>query len=90
MEFAFASEVFRSRVFKNNLCTIGFGIILFIVMLGLLAPIIADDPYKTNLAERLKPPSLKHPFGTDPLGRDVFSRVVHGARTALFVAMTIL
>ncbi len=89
MEFALASEVFRSRIFKNNLCMIGFGIILFIAILGLFAPIVADDPYKTNLAERLEPPSLKHPFGTDQLGRDLFSRVVHGARTSLFVAMTI-
>lgn len=68
---------------------IGLGIVLFIALLGLLAPVIAGDPYKTNMAERLKPPSLEHPFGTDQLGRDLFSRVIYGARVSLFVAITI-
>ncbi len=83
----FASDAFG--IFRNNLCTIGLGIITFIAMLGILAPVIAGNPYKTNLAERLKPPSLKHPFGTDQLGRDLFSRVIYGARTSLLVSITI-
>jgi len=74
---------------RNRLCAVGLGIILVIVLLGILAPLIAKDPYKTDLRERLMPPSLEHPFGTDQLGRDIFSRVVWGARVSLFVAITI-
>ncbi len=80
---------FRMGIFRNTLCTLGLGIIVFIALMGLLAPIIAGDPYKTNMSERLKPPSLKHLFGTDQLGRDVYSRIVWGARTTLLVALTI-
>lgn len=80
---------FKIGTFRNKLCAAGLGIIVFIVLLGVLAPLIAGDPYKTDLAERLSPPNFKHPFGTDQLGRDVFARVLWGARTSLFVAMTI-
>jgi peptide/nickel transport system permease protein len=41
------------------------------------------------MLERLSPPSLEHPFGTDQLGRDLFSRIVYGARVSLIVAITI-
>lgn len=82
-------KVARFEIPKNTLFLTGIAIIMFIVILGALAPIIAKNPYKTNMAERLKPPSLEHPFGTDQLGRDLFSRVVYGARTSLIVALTI-
>jgi len=63
------------------------GLIMFFTMLimALFAPVIA--PYKpTDIShDMLSPPSKVHPFGTDHLGRDVFSRVVHGARVSLTV-----
>ncbi|WP_448522788.1 ABC transporter permease [Pseudothermotoga sp.] len=63
------------------------GLIMFLSMLimALFAPVIA--PYKpTDIShDMLSPPSKVHPFGTDHLGRDVFSRVVHGARVSLTV-----
>ena len=74
---------------KNKTCLSGLIIISLITLAGLLAPIIAKDPYKTNMLERLSPPSLEHPFGTDQLGRDLFSRIVYGARISLIVAITI-
>jgi peptide/nickel transport system permease protein len=43
------------------------------------------DPNATSLEDRLQPPSLRHPFGTDQLGRDVLSRMLHGARISLSV-----
>ncbi len=73
---------------KNRLCLIGLLLLAVITIMGLLAP-LAGDPYKTDMAERLKPPNLKHVFGTDQLGRDVFSRVIWGARTSMLVALTI-
>lgn len=89
MSSEFVFRFVRIELPKNTLCFSGLAIILFIVILGLSAPLIAKDPYKTNIAERLEPPSLEHPFGTDQLGRDLFSRVVYGARTSLIVAVTI-
>jgi len=74
---------------KNKTCLAGLIIISLIALAGLLAPIIAKDPYKTKMLERLSPPSLEHPFGTDQLGRDLFSRIVYGARVSLIVAITI-
>ena len=66
----------------------GGSIILCIVVLSCLAP-IAGDPCSVNMDERLSPPSLKHLFGTDQLGRDMLSRVLHGGRVSLIVAITI-
>ena len=50
----------------------------------MLAP---ADPLRTEMAARLQPPSRAHPFGTDQLGRDVLSRVLHGARITLRIAI---
>jgi len=67
------------------------GLIMFLTMLimALFAPVIA--PYKpTDIShDMLSPPSKVHPFGTDHLGRDVFSRVVHGARVSLTVGFVV-
>jgi hypothetical protein len=60
------------------LVLIFFGLV--IVFADQIAPI---DPLAQNLAQRLKPPTAAHNFGTDELGRDIFSRVVHGARISL-------
>ena len=74
---------------KNVSLRLGSVLVLAIALLGLIAPLIAKDPYETNMVDRLKPPTSDHPFGTDQLGRDLFSRVVYGARTSLIVAITI-
>jgi len=62
----------------------GLVIVLGFVAVGLFAPLVAThDPYASNLADVLLDPSQSHWFGTDELGRDVFSRVVYGARLSL-------
>ena len=66
----------------------GLAVVLSIALLSCLAP-IAGDPCSVNMDERLSPPSFKHPFGTDQLGRDMLSRVLHGGRVSLIVAVTI-
>jgi ABC-type dipeptide/oligopeptide/nickel transport system permease subunit len=63
---------------------LGGSIVLILLFVGLLAPLLAPhDPYAQNLAETFQSPGLAHLFGTDEYGRDMFSRVLYGARLSL-------
>jgi peptide/nickel transport system permease protein len=74
------------RALKDGPIAIASLILLTIVLIALAAPILAGtDPLLIHPAERLRPGSLQHWFGTDALGRDVYARVVYGARTSLIV-----
>jgi peptide/nickel transport system permease protein len=65
----------------------GIGIVLFWTICALFGPwIVPWSPYHDSLMHTLAPPSLAHPFGTDQLGRDIFSRVIVGSRSILSVA----
>ncbi|MED4071744.1 nickel transporter permease [Priestia endophytica] len=83
------SSVFREgwRSFKKNkLALAGGTIVLFFILLAIFAPVIAPEGVnEQKLQERLQAPSSEHWFGTDDFGRDVFSRVLHGAKTSLWV-----
>ncbi|MCP4691369.1 MAG: D,D-dipeptide ABC transporter permease, partial [Desulfobacterales bacterium] len=75
---------------RNHLMVVGTGIILFLLLTALLAPLLAThDPYEQILANRLFPPSAEHFFGTDSLGRDIYSRVVYGSRVTLSIAILV-
>lgn len=64
----------------------GLVIVLFFIIVAVLAPYISPyDPTAIDLNNVLAPPSTQHFFGTDELGRDVFSRVVYGSRISIFV-----
>jgi len=83
----------KSRYFIANNLLFVFGSVLFIlvVVLAIMAPLIAPyDPSKINFADKLVPPGLAHLMGTDGLGRDIFSRVIYGARTSLMIGVTVL
>lgn len=63
-----------------------FGIVAGVAFaIVLLLPLVLPDPIAQNVAVRLQPPSLEHWFGTDQFGRDVFSRVIYGARISLSI-----
>lgn len=65
-------------------------VIVFVAMFGWLIVPRPDEVYESNILLRLKPPSWDYPFGTDNLGRDIFSRVILGTRSALIVALTVV
>jgi peptide/nickel transport system permease protein len=76
------------KVFKNKAALAGFLIILFFVFIAIFADLIAPyDPYEQSLYDRLQPPSGKHLFGTDDLGRDILSRIIYGARISLAIGI---
>jgi ABC-type dipeptide/oligopeptide/nickel transport system permease subunit len=63
---------------------IGGGLIALIVFLAVIAPLITSyDPYQQDLMQTMLPPSFDHLFGTDDNGRDIFARVIYGARISL-------
>ncbi|MFN8496731.1 MAG: ABC transporter permease [Anaerolineae bacterium] len=70
---------------RNKTAVAGLAILVIWLLIAAAAPIIAPyDPLQDqNLKARLQPPSLQYPFGTDDLGRDVFKRVIHGARISI-------
>ncbi|MFN8485327.1 MAG: ABC transporter permease [Anaerolineae bacterium] len=72
------------RLLRNRGAVLG-GIILLLFLVGAVAaPLISPyDPVEMNPPARLQAPSLSHPFGTDNFGRDIFSRVLYGARLSL-------
>jgi len=72
------------RLRKNKTALAGMVIIIFLLLVAALAPIIAPYDFRTqNYQAILQSPSREHPFGTDNLGRDLFSRVVYGTRYSL-------
>jgi peptide/nickel transport system permease protein len=74
------------RFRKNKIALVGLGIVVFFILLAIFVPLLAPYDFKEqNLAERLQPPSSEHFFGTDDFGRDIFSRVIYGARISLWV-----
>ena len=81
-------KIYWERLKSNKLALSGLCIIAFLTLVAILAPYVAPyDPIEQNLAERLQKPSMKHLFGTDELGRDVFSRVIYGTRISLTVGI---
>src|SRR6187551_764214 len=75
----------------SRLAYIGIGIAAIFILAAIFAPLIAThDVTAQILAMRYIAPSAEHWFGTDGLGRDVFSRVVYGARISLEVGITVV
>ncbi len=74
------------KLMANTSAVFGLAVIVLLVLVAILAPLIATHDIGTNnLANRLQPPSWGHFFGTDELGRDIFSRLVYGSRITLYI-----
>lgn len=80
------------KILEQNILTlIGTIMVAFIIFIGVTAPLICPyDPNLMNIPVRLQAPSLAHFFGTDEMGRDVFTRVIYGARISITVGLSIV
>ena len=76
---------------RNRLAVLGLAIVIALVLTAVFAPWIAThSPYEQNLAQRLLPPGTPgHWLGTDEFGRDIFSRIVYGARVTLYIVVLV-
>lgn len=80
---------FTERFAENKLAVFGLTLIALIAVVTVLAPVLAPySPTEQNYDAVQEGPSLDHPFGTDDLGRDIFSRVLFGYRTILTITVT--
>ena len=76
---------------RNRLALLGLVIVVALMLVAAFAPWIAThEPYDQNLSQRLLPPGAKgHWLGTDEFGRDIFSRLVYGARVTLYIVVLV-
>lgn len=94
-----ASKIYKKRstmalawrqLRRNKGAIIGLVLLVLIIVGALIAPIVYDyntDVIGMNVRERMQWPSAKHICGTDELGRDIFARIVYGARYSLAVGV---
>lgn len=88
-QYSLAKDAFH-RLVANKLAVAGLVVVIFVVLVAIIGPYITPyDFLSQDLDMRNKGPSGAHWFGTDDLGRDVLSRVIYGARTAVLVAITV-
>ncbi|MFK4474957.1 peptide/nickel transport system permease protein [Paenibacillus sp. RC73] len=81
-------KTFWRLLFSNKLALIGFIFIVGWTLIAILSSwIVPHDPYVTDPANKLLPPSAEHWFGTDNYGRDILSRVIYGARISIWTGM---
>jgi len=88
-------STFRKKVLKpigtfmreQRLATFGAFLVLAFLITGIFAPVLApQDPNQVNVRASLQPPSWEYPLGADNNGRDILSRIIHGARVSLIIS----
>ena len=76
---------------ENRVTAFAFGLLVIILFTAIFGPyIVPYDPLASDTASALKPPSAAHWFGTDQLGRDIFSRVIVATRLDTFIAVAMM
>jgi peptide/nickel transport system permease protein len=75
---------------RNPLAVVGLAIIVALLLVALFAPLLTEhSPFAQNLDNRLRPASSAHWFGTDELGRDIYARIVYGARITITIVVLV-
>ena len=81
---------FRRTLSRRRMLVIGACLVTVIVFVAVFAPWVAtSSPNEFDVVNRLQPPTFDRPFGTDDLGRDIFARVIYGARISLLVGFLV-
>ncbi len=84
------AAVKRKKFLKNKMAVVGLIITMIAILVGIFAPLIANhDPLNMDPINRLKGPSSEFWFGTDKLGRDLFSRVIYATRYAMLIGVAV-
>lgn len=84
---SFWKDVF-TRFNKNKLALVGLVLLFLLIVMAVVGPMVSGYTYdQTNLTNANQPPSAEHVFGTDDLGRDVFTRVWFGARISISIGL---
>src|SRR6056297_402663 len=82
-------EKFKKIILSNKLMLFSFIIAIGIIFVSIFAPHIAPyDPLEPDYSAILEGPSTQHIFGTDDLGRDIFSRILYGGRISLIISLS--
>ena len=82
------ADIFR-RLARNKTAMIGAAVVIILLLMAIFADVLHDydtDVIKQDIMSRLQPPSSEHWFGTDEMGRDIFSRVCYGAKYSLLIS----
>src|SRR3954449_8940865 len=81
------------QLLRDPVAAFGLLIVVFAVLVAIFAPLLApfpEDAFESHIMQRLREPSAEFLFGTDNLGRDIYSRVILGTRSALAVAVLVV
>ncbi len=82
---------FWYKLKQNKMTLVGIAILLLIILLAIVVPFLSPyDPNKINLANKFQSPSASHWFGTDEVGRDIFTRIFYGASLSLGLGILII
>lgn len=81
-------ELFTKNLSGNARAVLGLTIISIVILAAIFAPLISPyGPDEQDITQRLNPPSAEHILGTDNLGRDIFTRIIYGARISILVGV---
>jgi peptide/nickel transport system permease protein len=84
-------RVLLGALFRRRPAQLGAFVVLMLVLAAIFAPWIAPfDPYAINVVDALQPPNATYYFGTDDLGRDLFSRIIYGTRTTIQTGVVVV
>ena len=78
------------RFRKHPGAIVGAVVLTIIILSTIMVPLSPYDPETSDLKNKLQPPSWEHPFGTDPLGRDMLTRILYGGRISLIVGLMVV
>lgn len=84
------TSIIWRRFRKHPGAIAGIFVFALLILAVILVPLSPYDPEASSMSERLQPPSLKHPMGTDALGRDLLTRVLYGGRVSLTVGLLVV